>query len=135
VSAALGLSAVGVFERAQERFPVEESKITRWLIEAIPYPVLFADLSHTIRYMNRRARFEYEEVRGRRNLLGSSLLDCHDERSCEMIREIVKRLEQHGGEEFLTVTSRNERVYMTPVRDESGALVGYFERYELNQQK
>ena len=33
------------------------------------------------------------------------------------------------------VTSRNQRVYMTPVRDESGALVGYFERYELNQQK
>jgi len=121
--------------RMEERLPVEENKITKWLLEAIPYPVLFADLSHTIRYMNRRAKFEYEEVRGRRNLLGSSLLDCHNEQSCQKIREIVGRLEQHGGEEFLTVTSRNQRVYMTPVRDEDGALVGYFERYELNQQK
>ncbi len=77
---------------------MDEGTIARWLIEAIPYPVLFADLSHTIRFMNRSAR-----------------------------------LEQHGGEESLTVTTRNLRVYMTPVRDDGGALVGYFERYELNQ--
>jgi DUF438 domain-containing protein len=121
-------------QREETRF-VEESKITKRLLEAIPYPVLFADLTHTIRYMNRRARFEYEEILGRRNLLGSSLLDCHNEESCEKIRAVVKRFESHGGEEFLTVTTRNQRVYMTPVRDETGALVGYFERYELNQQR
>ena len=112
-----------------------EDKITNLLVEAIPYPVVFADLSHTIRYMNRRAQFEYEGIRGHRNLLGSSLLDCHNEESCKRIRETVARFENHGGEEFLMVTSRNHRVYITPVRDEDGALVGYFERYELNQQK
>ena len=114
---------------------MEDTKITRWLLEAIPYPVVFADLTHTVRYMNRRAKFEYEEVRGHRTLLGSSLLDCHNEESCKQIRAIVKRFESHGGEEFLQVTSRNQRVYMTPIRDETGALVGYFERYELNQQR
>jgi hypothetical protein len=119
----------------EEKLAVEESQITKWLLEAIPYPVLFADLSHTIRYMNRRAKFEYEQVRGRRNLLGSSLLDCHNEQSRQKIREIVARFEQNGAEEFLAVTSRNQRVYMTPVRAEDGSLVGYFERYELNQQK
>jgi DUF438 domain-containing protein len=114
---------------------MEKSKIAEWLIEAIPYPVLFADVSHTIRYMNRRAMFEYEEILGRKKLLGSSLLDCHNEQSCQKIREIVARFEKNGGEEFLTVTNRNQRVYMTPVRDENGTLVGYFERYELNQQR
>lgn len=114
---------------------MEEGKITKWLLEAIPYPVVFADISHTIRYMNRRAKFEYEEVRGYRNLLGSSLLDCHNEQSGQKIREIVQRFENHGGEEFLLVTNRNQRVYMTPVRDENGKLVGYFERYELNYAK
>ena len=114
---------------------MDESQITKWLLEAIPYPVLFADLSHTVRYLNRRAKFEYEELLGRRNLLGSSLLDCHNEQSGQKIREIVARFERNGGEEFLTVTTRNQRVYMTPVRDESGTLVGYFERYELNQQR
>jgi DUF438 domain-containing protein len=114
---------------------LDENKITRWLLEAIPYPVVFADRSHTIRYMNRRAIFEYEEVRGYRNLLGSSLLDCHNKESGEKIREIVSKFEKHGGEVFLTVTTRNQRVYMTPVRDENGSLVGYFERYELNYEK
>ena len=114
---------------------MEESKITKLLLEAIPYPVVFADLTHTIRYMNRRAVFEYEDQRGHRNLLGSSLFDCHNEKSCQMIREIVGRFEHHSGEEFLMVTSRNQRVYVTPVRDEDGSLVGYFERYEMNQQK
>jgi PAS domain-containing protein len=114
---------------------MEESKITKLLLEAIPYPVVFADLSHRIRYVNRRAVFEYEEMRGHRNLLGSSLLDCHNEQSRQKIREIVARFEQHGGEEFLMVTSRNQRAYMTPVRDEDGSLVGYFERYEMNHQK
>lgn len=114
---------------------MEESKITKLLLEAIPYPVLFADLSHTILYMNRRAKFEYEEIRGRRNLLGSSLLDCHNEKSCKQIREIMERFKMNGSEEFLEVTNRNQRVYMTPVRDEEGSLVGYFERYELNQQR
>jgi DUF438 domain-containing protein len=114
---------------------VDESKVTKWLLEAIPYPVVFADLSHSIRFMNRRAKFEYEEMRGYRNLLGSSLLDCHNEQSCRQIREIVARFEKNGGEEFLTVTSRNQRVYMTPVRDDNGSLVGYFERFEANYQK
>lgn len=114
---------------------MEESKITKLLLEAIPYPVVFADVNHTILFMNRRARFEYEDQRGHRNLLGSSLLDCHNEKSCQMIREAVERFKNHGGEEFLLVTTRNQRVYMTPVRDEDGTLVGYFERYELNQEK
>jgi DUF438 domain-containing protein len=114
---------------------VDEGKITKWLLEAIPYPVVFADMSHTIRYMNRRARFEYEEMRGLGSLLGTSLLDCHNEQSRQQIRDIVAGFEKHGGEEFLAVTSRNQRVYMTPVRDENGALVGTFERHELNQQR
>ena len=114
---------------------MDEGTIPLLLLEAIPYPVLFADTNHTVRYMNRRAHFEYEEIRGYRNLLGSSLLDCHNEDSRRMIREIAARFENHGGEEFLTVTTRNQRVYMTPVLDENGTYVGYFERYELNLEK
>jgi nitrogen-specific signal transduction histidine kinase len=125
---------LGILGKMARKIFMEESKITKLLLEAIPYPVVFADTSHTIRYMNRRARFEYEEMRGHQNLLGSSLLDCHNEQSRQKIREIVARFEKHGTEQLLTVTSRNQRVYMTPVHDENGCLVGYFERYELNQQ-
>ena len=112
---------------------MDESVIAKLLLEAIPYPVVFVDLSHTIRYLNRRAKFEYEQVRGYKNLFGSSIFECHSEESKAKIRAAVERFTRHGGEEFLTVTTRNQRVYMTPVRDETGELVGYFERYELNQ--
>jgi hypothetical protein len=119
----------------EERSSLEKRKITKPFLEAMPYPVVSADLSHTIRCMNRIAVYEYEEMRCHRNLLGSSLLVCRDEQSCQNIGEIVARFEQHGGEEFLMVTSRNQHVSVTPVRDEEGSLAGYFERYELNEQK
>ena len=35
-------------------------------------------------------------------------------------------------EEFLTINGRNERIYITPVRDDHGQLAGYFERFEPN---
>jgi hypothetical protein len=35
----------------------------------------------------------------------------------------------------LAVTGKNERLYVTPVRDDAGELIGYFERFEGNYQK
>ena len=49
--------------------------------------------------------------------------------------DIVETLKNHGREVFLAVNAKNERVYVTPVRDDSGELVGYFERFEGNFQK
>ena len=34
----------------------------------------------------------------------------------------------------LGVSVKNQRIYMTPVRDEGGNFMGYFERFELNKQ-
>jgi hypothetical protein len=36
---------------------------------------------------------------------------------------------------FLAVNEKNERVYVTPVRDDEGEFIGYFERFEGNYQK
>ncbi|MCI5801293.1 MAG: hypothetical protein SOX72_01035 [Oscillospiraceae bacterium] len=52
-----------------------------------------------------------------------------------MIRRAVEKLKHHGNEIFLKVNVRGERVIITPVRDETGELIGYFERFELNCQK
>ena len=49
--------------------------------------------------------------------------------------KIVEALKNHGREVFLAVNAKNERMYVTPVRDEAGELVGYFERFEGNYQK
>jgi len=49
-------------------------------------PVLFADTDHVIRYLNRAAKSHYSEGEA---LLGRSLLDCHNARSQEVMREVL----------------------------------------------
>ncbi|HVN23427.1 MAG TPA: PAS domain-containing protein [Syntrophorhabdales bacterium] len=107
----------------------------RSILDALPFPVVFVDTSHTIRFMNKRAKFHYYEERGYRNLIGTSVFECHNETSRERIVKIVERFKNHGREVFLTVTDKNERLYVTPVRNDAGELIGYFERFEGNFQK
>jgi hypothetical protein len=86
--------------------------------------------------MNKKAEYHYYQERGYRNLIGKSLFDCHqDPRSEEMIKAAVEKLKNHANEMFLKISVRNERVYIVPVRDENGDLLGYYERFEMNLQK
>ena len=113
---------------------MNEEQIKSYLLDAFPFSIVFVDLEHKIRYMNKRAKYHYHEERGYDNLIGKSIFDCHNQQSKKRILETIERLKAHGNEEFLKVTGRNERLYITPVRNENGALVGYFERFEMNLQ-
>lgn len=106
-----------------------------YILDSIPYKIVFVDKDHIIRYLNKTARYHYYEVRGYGELVGKSIFDCHNEKSREMIISAVEKLKNHGNEIFLGVSVRNERFYLNPVRDENGELIGYFERYEMNLQK
>lgn len=107
-----------------------------YILDSYPYRVVFVDTNHIIRYMNKAARYHYYEVRGYRDLIGKPLFDCHQSpKSKEAIIQAVEKLKNHGNEVYLGVNSYNERKYINPVRDENGELVGYFERFELNQAK
>ena len=113
-----------------------ELEMMKNILDSIPYRIVFVDMDHIIRYMNKEARHHYYDVRGYRDLIGKSLFDCHrDPKSVEMIKTSVEKLKNHGNEIFLKVNARNERIIITPVRDENGQLVGYFERFEMNVQK
>ena len=105
------------------------------IMDAIPYTIVFVDCDHVIRYLNKRAKYHYYEERGYPDLLGKSVFDCHNERSRKMIQDAFERFKNHGQEEFLMVNVRNERVYINPVRDKDGQLIGYFERFERNGSK
>ena len=96
------------------------------LLDAIKDPVLFADLGHTIRYMNKAAVAHYEEGVA---LLGRSLLDCHNADSQRQIHEVCAAL-QAGEEERLITDNEKHRIFMRAVRDPAGELIGYYERYE-----
>ena len=105
------------------------------ILDSIPYPILFVDCDHIIRYMNNSAKYHYYTEKGYKDLIGKSLLDCHNEQSRGKIIEAVEKLKNHGNEIFLGVSVKNQRMYINPVRDENGELIGYFERFELNLQK
>jgi DUF438 domain-containing protein len=107
----------------------------RLILDALPFPVVFVDADNTIRFLNRRAKFHYYEERGYRDLIGISIFACHNEKSKERIISIIEKLKNHGREMFLAVNEKNERIYVTPVRDDEGEFIGYFERFEGNYQK
>lgn len=106
-----------------------------YILDSVPYRVVFVDTDHIIRYMNRHAQYHYYTVRGYDNLIGKSLFECHSEKSRQMIIAAVEKLKNHGNEIYLGVSVDNERKYINPVRDENGKLIGYFERFERNVQK
>ena len=96
------------------------------ILDSVTEPILFADTSHTIRYMNKAAVAHYEEGEG---WLGKSLLECHNQGSQELMTEILEAMK--GGEsERIIADGKERRIYMRAVRGVDGRLIGYYERYE-----
>lgn len=96
------------------------------LLDSLKDRLLLADTNHIVRYMNKAAIAHY--TRGEA-LLGTSLLDCHNEQSQQMMVEILAEMHQ-GLEERLITDNEKYRVYMRVVRDPEGRVLGYYERYE-----
>lgn len=109
---------------------MDEMTIMKGILDSYPYPIVFVDDTFTIRYMNRYAQYHYYQERGYKDLIGKSLFDCHDrEASKERIRAAFEKMKSDGKEAFVGV---NLRIYMQPVRDGQGKLIGFFERFEQN---
>jgi DUF438 domain-containing protein len=105
---------------------VIDAKTMSAILDSLHEPVLFVGLDHVILYANKAALDKYAKWG---DIVGRSLLDCHNERSREVIREVLAAFEQ-GENERLISENETRRVYMTAVRDEAGALIGYSERCE-----
>jgi PAS domain-containing protein len=103
---------------------VDESTLA-CILDSLRDPVLVADTEHRIVYMNAAAAAHYPRGAA---LLGTSLLDCHNERSGETIKEVLEAMKQ-GEEERLITDNERHRIYMRAVRHEGGELIGYYERY------
>jgi DUF438 domain-containing protein len=82
--------------------------------------------------MNPAAMTRYQK-RGGSALIGRSILDCHNPQSCAIIEKTVNWF-QESREHNLLYTYHNEKenkdVYMVALRDESGELIGYYEKHE-----
>ncbi len=94
--------------------------------------VVICNLAHEIIYMNPAACARYEK-RGGANLVGKSLLDCHNAASQEMIQKVLNWFQESDTHNII-YTFHNEKenkdVYMVALRDEAGRLIGYYEKHE-----
>lgn len=102
------------------------------VLEQDTAPVVLCDLRHIIVYMNPAAVARYAN-RGGAALVGRSLLDCHNDRSNAIIQKAVDWFAADRGHNIL-YTYRNDKenkdVYMVALRDDSGGLIGYYEKHE-----
>ena len=102
-------------------------EILEAILDAYPYEVVFADRTHTVRYMNKTAERRY----GDRVLVGNSLFICHNEKTKPKIEAFLQRADNGEEEMFETLNNQTgEREFFTPVRDRNGKVIGYFERHE-----
>ena len=112
------------------------NKIFKGVLEADRAAVVICDLEHKIIYMNPAAINRYEKWGGK-NLLGKSLLDCHNDKSREMINKVVDWFKA-SKDNNLVYTSYNQKenkdVYMVALRD-NGELIGYYEKHEYRDKE
>lgn len=113
------------------------NEIFKSVLEADRAAVVLCDLEHTIVYMNPVAIKRYEKWGGA-DLLGKSLLACHNEHSREMIIKVVNWF-QKSPENNLVYTFYNQKenkdVYMVALRNDSKELIGYYEKHEYRDRE
>lgn len=104
------------------------SQFWKSVLEQDTAPIVLCDLQNMIVYMNPAAKARYKN-----DLTGRSLLECHNADSNEKIKLVVEWFEADKSHNRV-YTFRNDRenkdVYMIALRDDSGELIGYYEKHE-----
>ena len=109
------------------------SPFFRSMAEQDTSAVVMCDTEHTVVYMNPAAVLQYAK-RGGAELIGKSLLDCHNKRSNELINRVVdwfKADKSHNIIHTFYNEKQNKDVYMVALRDGQGKLIGYYEKHEF----
>lgn len=98
--------------------------------------VVLCNLEHEIIYMNPATIKNYEK-RGGKELIGRSLLDCHNSESVRKIKEVVNwfGLSTYNNIVYTCYNEKqNKDVYMVALRD-GGKLIGYYEKHEFRNKE
>ena len=113
------------------------NEIYKSVLEADRAAVVICDLEHTIIYMNPAAIDRYAKWGGKA-LMGKSLMNCHTEKSREMIQKVVDWFSA-SKDNNLVYTFFNEKenkdVYMVALRNDVGDLIGYYEKHEYRNRE
>lgn len=99
--------------------------------------IVICNIKHEIIYMNPTAKERYKKWGGEA-LLGQNLLNCHNQRSVQMIEKAVEWFMKSPDHNRM-YTSYNEKenkdVYMVALRQEDGELIGYYEKHEYRNRE
>ena len=116
---------------------VDMNIVYKSVLESDRAAVVICDLEHTIIYMNPAAIQRYEKWGGKA-LLGKSLLDCHNEKSRELIHKVLDWFCE-SKDNNLVYTSYNQKenkdVYMVALRNGDGELIAYYEKHEYRDKE
>ena len=116
---------------------IDLNQVYKSVLDADRAAVVICDLDHKIIYMNPTAISRYQKWGGEA-LLGKSLLDCHNEKSREMIFKVLQWF-QASEDNNLVYTTYNEKenkdVYMVALRDDFGKLIAYYEKHEYRNRE
>jgi PAS domain-containing protein len=113
-----------------------EKELYKSVLDQDRCAVVICNLEHEIVYMNQAAFKNYEKWGGEQ-LLGKSLLACHNPESRDKIKQVVDWFAA-SPEHNLVYTFYNEKqnkdVYMVALRSE-GKLIGYYEKHEFRNKE
>ena len=113
------------------------NEIYKSVLEADRAAVVICDLEHTIIYMNPVAIERYAKWGGK-DLMGKSLLNCHNEKSREMIEKVIDWFKASKDNNIVYTffnQKENKDVYMVALRNEEGNLIGYYEKHEYRNRE
>ena len=113
------------------------NEIYKSVLEADRAAVVICDLEHTIIYMNPVAIERYAKWGGK-DLMGKSLLNCHNEKSREMIEKVIDWFKASKDNNIVYTffnQKENKDVYMVALRNEEGDLIGYYEKHEYRNRE
>ena len=97
------------------------------VLNADECPIVICDLEHTVIYMNPASTAYYGQ------LIGSSILECHNSKSNELIIKAVDwfKLSSNNNKVHTFYNEKqNKDVYMIALRNQNGELIGYYEKHE-----
>ena len=108
-------------------------KLFKSVLEQDTAPVVVCDLDDIIVYMNPSAIKSYHK-----DLTGSNLMDCHNAKSNEMIQKVIAWFRESKDNNIIYTyhnKKENKDVYMVALRDDDGALIGYYEKHEYRNRE
>ena len=113
------------------------NEVYKSVLEADTSAIVICDLDHKIIYMNPVAVKRYEKWGGA-NLLGKSLLNCHNEESRKTINKVLdyfKTSIDHNIVYTFYNEKENKDVYMVALRNGAGELIAYYEKHEYRNRE